>query len=151
MNSLNLKEEKTCKMRIRRPGSNDSDIINTSPLVDIMFILIIFFLVTMSFKEEEHDIMVNLPDTDTTLSSAAQALVINVRQNGNYFLGSKRMSLKDIQGELAKTLQINPDQKVLIRGDRNALHGMVAAAISTCKRSGIRDANIGYISNSINK
>ncbi len=133
-------------MRIKNTENSDSSgVINISSLLDIMFILIIFFLVTMSFKEEEHDIKINLPETDTTLSSAVRAVIINVRKDGSYYIGSKRVTLDNINRELAGILKLNPSQKVLIRGDRNALHGQVAAAIAVCKRSGIRDANIGYM------
>lgn len=133
-------------MKIPYHDDLDENVINTSSFVDVMFILIIFFLVTMSFNEEEHDIQVNLPETDTTLSSAVKAIVINVRADGSYYLGPKRVNLAQIQSELTRALEENPEQKVLIRGDRNALHGNVAAAVSVCKSSGIRDANIGYVS-----
>jgi len=133
-------------MRIKNSENTDSSsVINISSLLDIMFILIIFFLVTMSFKEEEHDIKINLPDTDTTLSSAVRAVIINIRKDGSYYIGSKKVTIENIGSELTKVLKLNPGQKVLVRADRNALHGQVAAAIAVCKKSGIRDANIGYM------
>lgn len=133
-------------MRIDATTEEGEDtLINTSSLVDIMFILIIFFLVTTSFHQEERDIAVNLPESDTTLSSAQRALVINVRDDGSYFLGDRRLALEGLQAELFAAVQEAPDQKVLIRGDRNALHGQVAAAVSTAKKVGIREANIGYM------
>ncbi|MBN1865064.1 MAG: biopolymer transporter ExbD [Victivallales bacterium] len=134
-------------MNIRKKESElEEGIINTSSLVDIMFILIIFFLVTMSFNEAEHDITVNLPETDSSLSSATQAIIINVRQDASYYIGSQRTTIEGIQMALRELLSKNPQQKVLVRGDRNALHGHVAAAIAACRASGIQDANIGYIS-----
>jgi biopolymer transport protein ExbD len=134
-------------MKIRKKSRDfDEGVINTSSLVDIMFILIIFFLVTMTFNEAEHDIAVNLPETDSSLSSSTKAIIINVREDGSYYLGSKRTTLAGIQRELQSLLERNPQQKILIRGDRRALHGNVAAAIATCKACGVRDANIGYVS-----
>lgn len=136
-------------MRIHHDEDSEGDVINTSPLVDIMFILIIFFMVTMSFHEQEHDISVNLPQTDTSLSSAVKALIINIRKDGTYYLGNRKMNLQNIQAEILENIKNNPEQKVLIRGDRYALHGQVAAAISACKRCGIRDANIGYLTTTV--
>lgn len=132
-------------MKITRTEDGDGDVIGTSSLVDIMFILIIFFMVTMSFHEEEHDISVNLPQTDTTMSSAVKAIVINIRKDGSYYMGNRRMNLQNIQAELFDAIKNNPEQKILIRGDQYALHGDVAAAIAACKRCGVRDANIGYL------
>ncbi|MCP4177261.1 MAG: biopolymer transporter ExbD [bacterium] len=136
-------------MKIKYNREQEDSIINISSLIDIMFILVIFFLVTMSFKEIEHDINVNLPETDTTLSSAVKALVVNVRSSGAYYLGQKNMNLDQLQASLIQAIKINPNQKILIRGDRNALHGQVAAAIAVCKRAGIKEANIGYVTSSI--
>lgn len=134
-------------MKIRKKETElEEGIINTSSIVDIMFILIIFFLVTMTFNEAEHDIEVNLPETDSNLSSATKAIIINCRQDGSYYLGSQRTNLAGIQQAMRELLSKNPQQKVLIRGDKNALHGHVAAAIATCRASGIQDANIGYVS-----
>ena len=131
-------------MKIPHTGEDDENIIDISPLIDIMFILIIFFIVTMTVNEEERDITVNLPNTDKSLSSAPKAMVINIRKDGSYFFGPRRMNLEGIESELSIMLETNPNQKVLIRGDKEALHGNVAAAIATCKRVGINDANIGY-------
>jgi len=125
--------------------SGGDQLIDTSSLVDIMFILIIFFLVTMSFHEEETDMAVNLPETDLTLSSAVQVLVINIRADGSYYLSDTRMDLQGLNNELIKVVQQNPDQKILVRADRNALHGQVAQAIAACRRVGISEANIGYM------
>ncbi len=126
-------------------SSGDDQFIDTSSLVDIMFILIIFFLVTMSFHEEETDMAVNLPETDLTLSSAVQVLVINIRNDGSYYVSDKRMDLQSLNNELVEVVQRNPDQKVLVRADQNALHGQVAQAIASCRRVGISEANIGYM------
>jgi biopolymer transport protein ExbD len=135
-------------MRIRNKDEDlEEGIINTSSLVDVLFILLIFFIVTMSFNEEEREIEVNLPETDSSLSSASKALIVNVRSDGRYFLGAKQTNLANIQATLRRILDKNPQQKVLIRGDKQAFHGQVAAAIAACKASGIADANIGYISN----
>jgi biopolymer transport protein ExbD len=133
-------------MRVTSDDDSDGDqLIDTSSLVDIMFILIIFFLVTSSFQEEETDMAVNLPETDMTLSSAVQVLVINIRSDGSYYLSDKRMDLDGLNAELINVVRQNPDQKILVRADRNALHGQVAQAIATCRRVGISEANIGYM------
>ncbi|MGF1484064.1 MAG: ExbD/TolR family protein [Opitutales bacterium] len=133
-------------MNIPRSEDGEETVINTSSLVDIMFILIIFFLVTTSFARQERDILVNLPETDTTLSSAVKVLVINVREDGVYFLGDQRLNLAELKAALNEAAQENPGQKVLVRGDREARHGEVASAIAACRSAGIYEANIGYMS-----
>ena len=125
--------------------------INLTPLIDSFFILIIFLMVTMSFNEIERDLAVTLPSTDASLSATNMPLIINVRKDGSYVLADKPMNLQNIQSELIRLLRSNPDQQVLIRGDQLALHGYVAAVIAVCKKSGIRNANIAYLTNTINR
>jgi len=131
-------------MRIPNNDEGDENIIDISPLIDIMFILIIFFMVTMTVNEEERDISVNLPNTDKSFSAAPKAFIINVRKDGSYYFGPKRVNLKQLEQELSIALKDNNNLKVLVRGDKETFHGNVAAAISLCRKVGINKANIGY-------
>jgi biopolymer transport protein ExbD len=133
-------------MRIRRATEPGGSLIDITPLVDMMFTLVLFFLVTTSFTEDERDIQVNLPDAveGKTLSDAAPLITVNVRQDGSYFLLDRQMDLAQLRLAVADAIKTKPDQKVLIRGDKLALHGHVAAAVLACKNSGVHQANIGY-------
>tara|TARA_B100001123_G_C15154423_1_gene964875 strand:- start:264 stop:680 length:417 start_codon:yes stop_codon:yes gene_type:complete len=133
-------------MRIPRDESSDDNVINISSLLDVMFILIIFFLATATFTEEERDIQVNLPQSAAAKSStqAPKMIIINVRQDGSYNVANESLDLGGLQNTLVEAISSNPDQKVMVRGDKNALHGNVANAISLCKQVGIHKTNIGY-------
>jgi biopolymer transport protein ExbD len=134
-------------MRIRRATDSGSESqIDITPLVDIMFTLIIFFLATSTFEREERDVRVKLPETavSQTISDAPKVMVINVREDGSYSLAARQMALPELQQAVAAAAKESPGQKVLVRGDRNALHGHVAAAVFACKQAGIHEANIGY-------
>ena len=132
-------------MGIRRETSEESELINMSSLLDVMFILIIFFLATTTFQEEERDIEVSLPsDSSTTLSSAEKVIVINVRRDSAYVVLNRQMTVEEMTMAIQEEIKKDPDKKVLVRADREALHGYVAKAISICKQAGIKKANIGY-------
>ena len=133
-------------MKIPRHEESGRDAINISSLVDVLFILIIFFLATTTFQKEERDIAVSLPDAAAgeTVSEAPPVIVINVRADGSYVMASEEMSLETLAQKVAAAHQEKPGQKVLIRGDRNALHGHVAAAVLTCRNAGIVEADLGY-------
>lgn len=133
-------------MRIRRPSESSTELINISSLLDVMFILIIFFMATTTFRREERDITINLPETSEgqSLSSAPKVIVINVRKDGSYLVGDQPTTLLEMSDVIATATQSDPGQKVLVRGDELALHGSVASAISACTRVGVREVNIGY-------
>ena len=103
-------------------------------------------LATSTLQREEHDIKVNLPadSAQGSLSSVSRTLVINVRKDGTYYLQNGIKTLDEMRRTVSDAAAHNAEQKVLIRGDREALHGHVAAAVSACRNSGIHEANIGY-------
>ena len=135
-------------MRIPRENADDDQVINISSLLDVMFILLIFFIATTTFKAEERDEQVNLPKTSdsTSISQTANKLiVINVRNRSTepdgplYLVSNRPMSAHALETTVAEAVAGNPEQKVLIRGDERALHGDVARAISACRAGGIAD------------
>jgi biopolymer transport protein ExbD len=140
-------------MRIQREGQSSGAVINISSLLDVLFILIIFFMATTTFKEEELDIAVSLPDSSAprSLSAAAKVVIINVRsaqgrKEGDplYLVSNQPMTLKLLLETVRAEVKANVNQKVLIRADELAFHGEVAAAVSACREAGIQEVNIGY-------
>ena len=88
----------------------------------------------------------NLPEDSGpgSLSSASKTLIINVRRDGGYYIQNSVKNLQAVEKVVSDALTQNPGQKVLIRGDREALHGHVADVVRICKSSGVQEANIGY-------
>ena len=126
-------------------SSGDGEIINLSSMIDVMFILIIFFLVTTTFKEEEIDHMVNLP-TDArnqSLTQSTDTLVkINIRKNGSFIIQGKQVTDDEIQTFMKTELQKKPELKVLVRCDQEAEHRFLADIMSVCRSVGVSRANI---------
>ena len=140
-------------MRIPREDESGGTIINISSLIDVLFILIIFFMATTTFKEEELDMAVNLPDSSAprSLSAASKLIIINVRsaqgrKEGDplYLVSNEPMTLKQLRDTVTAEVKANVNQKILVRGDELAFHGEVAAAVAACREAGIQEVNIGY-------
>ena len=126
-------------------SSGDGEIINLSSMIDVMFILIIFFLATTTFKEEEIDHMVNLP-TDARNQSLTQStdtlIKINIRKSGAYVIQGKQVTEEEIDTFMETELQKKPELKVLIRCDQDAKHLFLANIMSICRHVGVPRANI---------
>jgi len=76
-------------LKLRRKSSGDDDAgVNLSPLIDCVFLLLIFFLVTTMFKKFEHQIPIRMPDITSSLSaeSVETALHIGMREQGTFHL-----------------------------------------------------------------
>jgi len=121
--------------------------INMVPFIDIVLVLLIIFMVMtpVLVKMQERDIQVNLPvDAQNQTLSTLDVITINVRRNGSYVVHGKQVTLEEMAQIVAAGVKANPNQKVLVRGDQEALHGYVAKAVSTCKHAGVKEAKIGY-------
>ena len=133
-------------MNCRRKGSSqEGDIINISSMIDVMFILIIFFLVTTTFKEEEIDHMVNLPvdaRNQSLTQSTGNLAKINIRENGSYVVMGQQFTEEQVSEWTKQQVEKKPDVKVLIRCDQDAKHLYLANVLSICRNVGVPKANI---------
>ena len=129
----------------RKSSSGDGEVINLSSMIDVMFILIIFFLVTTTFKEEEIDHMVNLPvdaRNQSLTQSTGNLAKINIRKSGAYVILGKQLTEEQFEVWMDGEVKKKPDLKVLVRSDKEAKHLYLANVISICRSVGVPKANI---------
>jgi len=126
---------------------DDQTSINLTPMIDIVFLLIIFFMVGTKFSElneTERDIAIQVPAvTDAeALTNAPRKRIINVHQDGRIVLDQKPVSIAQLQSELSNARQQYKKLGVVVRGDEQSNYGNVAQVIATCRKADISDLNI---------
>ena len=132
-------------MRIRTTDNESGELINISSMIDVMFILIIFFLVTTTFKEEEVDHLVNLPveSRNQSLTQTAGNLIkINIRENGSYVVMGQQITEEAWSKWMGAEVDKKPELKVLIRCDADSKHLYLANVMSICRHTGVPKMNI---------
>ena len=132
-------------MRIRSSEAETGDVINMSSLLDVLFILIIFFLVTTTFKNQEDDHRVDLPvdQRNQAMSNKAGDVVkINIRKSGAYVLMDKPVTEEMVETTMKEAVANRPDVKVLIRADKESKHLYLANVLSICKFVGVKETHI---------
>ena len=109
-----------------------------TPLIDIIFILIVFFLVATTFYTEERDLEIRLPEgtEGDAIVQEENNFVINVRQGGLIVVGKRIVDMGELETSL-RQLARQKEAKVEIRGDTDARHGRIMAVMNLCKRCGI--------------
>ncbi|MDE0826213.1 MAG: biopolymer transporter ExbD [Akkermansiaceae bacterium] len=132
-------------MRFKSNSNESNELINISSMIDVMFILIIFFLVTTTFKEEEVDHLVKLP-TDKLNQSLSQMkgslIKINIRENGAYLVMGTQMTEEQLNTWMEAEVKRKPELKVLIRCDKESKHLHLANVMSICRHVGVPEASI---------
>ncbi len=132
-------------MRIRSSSNESSEVINMSSLLDVLFILIIFFLVTTTFKQLEDDPLVDLPvdqRNQALASKAGDVVKINIRKSGAYVIMNRAVTQEQVQDTMKKHVKNKPDVKVMIRADKESKHLYLANILSICKYVGVKETHI---------
>lgn len=140
-------------MRIRSRMAESEELIDMSPLLDVLFILIIFFLLTTTFKEEEIDHQITLPvdaRNQSNTNSANALIKINIRESGAYIYMGRQVTEEQIDLALQQEVVKRPDVKVLIRCDQEAKHLYLANVMSICRYRGVAKANIAVKTDRMN-
>lgn len=114
--------------------------INVSPLIDVVFILLIFFIVTTVFVRET-GIDVERPRAATSGELSREAILIAIDEDGAVFYGGRSLDLRSVQGTVRRLLQGDP-RPVIIQADRRTDTEDLVALIDEIKLGGASAVNI---------
>jgi biopolymer transport protein ExbD len=129
-------------MAVNLKQSKALGLFNMTPMFDMMFLLIIFFLVTSQFAQEEKELDVQLPEGTEAmpLTARPKEIYINIDEHGRYYVDSKILTAAELEQFLRQAATNNPaNQTVIVRADKRAQWDFVAAAFRACNQAGIRD------------
>ena len=118
--------------------------LNLTPMIDVVFLLIIFFLVGSTFSEAERQFDVQVPAVSAAkpLTAPPDQLVININRDGRIALGNKSVTLDQLTTELNQARERFADQAVVIRGDGEGKYQWVANVLSACHKAQIRNFSV---------
>ncbi len=126
---------------IRKSTSLQS--LSLTPMIDVVFLLLIFFLVASRFAEEDRQMEVQLPTANQArpMTAKPQDVELTIDADGNYYVGDGRpIALDQLELLLAQASASNPmTQTVIIRADRQCSWDAVVQAMSACHRAGLHD------------
>ncbi|MBX3411904.1 MAG: biopolymer transporter ExbD [Pirellulales bacterium] len=123
---------------------DDAPVLNLTSMVDVVFLLIVFFMAGTEFTHLEREIGLKVPEVSDrgTLTSAPERKVINVADDGTITLNRQPISLEQLEGTLAAARSEYQDLGVVVRGDASAPFQSVADVLNACKQAGITDLGI---------
>jgi biopolymer transport protein ExbD len=119
--------------------------LSLTPLIDVVFLLLIFFLVATEFAEEEREFKVLLPDASEAqpLTSKPRELFINIDSQGRYYVTGKVLTLGELYSVLKLAWVNNPGRaSVIIRADKRCRWQYVVDAMNACNKANIRDYRV---------
>lgn len=134
-------------MLLKRSSADISPNVELTPIIDMVFLLLIFFLVATTFQQTEREMSVALPDSRSAgpLTMSLRELVVNVMADGRMVVSGRDVQADDLRAIIASALKANAEQKVAIRADRAATYESVAQALDIVKGAGVHQPYLDTI------
>ena len=127
-------------MRYRDREETQQDI-DISPLIDMVFILLIFFMVTATFVKDM-DLDINRPKASSSTASSSKAIRVYIDSNGDTFLDGQPIRTWVIQSRLRELLERNADGSVLVVTDENVTASRLVEVVDQCRLAGAADVGV---------
>lgn len=115
--------------------------IDISPLIDMVFILLIFFMVTATFVKDM-DLDINRPKATSSTPSSSKAIRIFVDKSGETYLNGQPVRTWVIQSRLRELLRSSAQSSVLVVTDENVPSGKLIEVVDQCRLSGASDVGV---------
>jgi biopolymer transport protein ExbD len=134
-------------MRIRDNNIEAEEGLNMTPLIDMVFLLLIFFLVATTAAQEEREADIKLPGTAAIapISAEPRQIIVNVQEDGTSVVAGRAYDNSALLEFLGNAVKAQPDKEVLIRADERGLVRYLAGVVSVCRQAGVNQFKIGYL------
>ncbi len=108
-------------------------------LIDIFAILLIFVIVTTTFKREQPAVTIKLPESKTAVASnePTEPIVLTVTPEEEIYLDSKKVSLEELKPALMQIIQSKPNQPLALNADTKAPFGTVIKVVDVLREAGV--------------
>ncbi|MCL1887828.1 MAG: biopolymer transporter ExbD [Kiritimatiellaeota bacterium] len=110
-----------------------------APMIDVVFLLLCFFITTAVFSQWEYEVDVKLPTAATGRlpERLPGDVIVNIARDGSLSVNQTALSRDDLSARLTRLAQLFPGQSVVIRADRETAYENVMAVIDLCRRADI--------------
>lgn len=126
------------RMRRHHTSSEDEAGIDLTPMLDIVFIMLIFFIVTSSFIKEA-GITVQTPSADTAENQPRGNILIAVDANGEIWIDRQQVDIRSVRAAVERMRVDQPDSSVVVQADRDARSGLVIRIMDQVRLAGVAD------------
>jgi len=126
-------------MRFREINSQQGAELELAPMIDVVFLLLIFFIVSWQSARFERDMDISVPSAEEAENKDRQAgeIIINVRKDGTVVLNGLSVTNAELLAKLKAVSEAYPDQAVILRGSSEANFQAIINVLDEIKRAGI--------------
>ena len=127
-------------MRKRRKVQTEETNVNLTPMLDVVFIMLIFFIVTASFVKES-GIDISRPSAATAEKKSA-SILIAISENGQIWMQKRPVDVRSVRANIERLLAENPQSSVVIQADRQSRNGLLVEVMDQARLAGVQQISI---------
>jgi len=135
-------------MTVKINKGRSAGLVDLTSMIDVVFQLLLFFLVASKFADEERDMKVVLPQASEARPMVAkrQEFFVNVDSQGQYSIGGNAVDLAELDRQFNQLAASNPGKEaVIIRADKKCDWEFVVAVMNACNKANIRDYRVSTL------
>ena len=114
---------------------------NITPMLDVVFILLIFFIVTANFIKEP-GLEINRPDSETAEVTENAAILIAIGSAGEIYMDGRRIDVRQVKANVLKLLADNPQGTVVVQADETASADAIIQVMDGARDAGVYDISL---------
>jgi len=128
-------------MRRRRIREAEEEEINLTPMLDVVFIMLIFFIVTASFVKES-GVDVNRPDANTAEVKERGNILVAITDTDQIWIDRRQIDVRAVRANIERLHAENPQGAVVIQADKNSKNGLLVKVMDAAKLAGVDNVSI---------
>jgi len=129
-------------MRKRRSSAADEESeVNITPMLDVVFIMLIFFIVTASFVKEA-GIDVNRPDAQTAEKKEQGNILVAISSSGQLWIDKRQVDPRALRANIERLKAENPQGAVVIQADKESKNGLLVKVMDAARLAGIENVSL---------
>ena len=122
-------------------AEEEEDEINMTPMLDIVFIMLIFFIVTASFVKES-GIDVNRPSAVTAERKEQASILVAIDEKGSVWMDKRVIDVRAVRANIERARAENPQGGVVIQADKNSRNGLLVQVMDAARQAGVENVSI---------
>ena len=126
-------------MKFREHGNIARAEMQLAPMIDVVFILLIFFIVTWNFARLEAEVDISVPSAETQNASddVPTEMLVSVNQAGQITVNRRILTHEELFQKLSRVKAIYPEQPIILRSEENVSFAQVMEVLDTCQKAGV--------------
>ncbi len=127
-------------MRRKKKVEGDEAEIDLTPMLDVVFIMLIFFIVVASFLKEA-GIEVNRPDDSKSDPTDATSIVVRITGDDQIWMENRRVDIRAVRANVARMLASDPEQGFTVKTEPGASAGVLIDVADAAREAGVKQVN----------